>query len=67
MKVAKAMIREPRGSESRVKRESEVNTLAVSKVAPLPLFFARMVKTAKVRIGAMTGVENAGDLSQHDH
>jgi len=56
MNVARDIIMAPSGSDKRVKREREVNTLAVSRVFPLPLFRANMEKTANVRIGAATGV-----------
>ena len=49
------MIRDPRGSVRRVKRESEVKTLAVSKVAPPSLLRASTEKTAKVAMGETTG------------
>lgn len=55
-KVANDMIRFPSGSVSSAKSEREVNTLAVSRVVPPPLFLAKAEKTAKVKMGAMTGV-----------
>ena len=55
MKLARAMISEPSGSDKSEKRDSDVKTLAVSRVAPLPLFFAMAEKTAKVAMGDTTG------------
>jgi hypothetical protein len=46
-----AIINEPSGSASNVKRESDVNTVAVSSVLPSLLFEATMENTAKARIG----------------
>jgi hypothetical protein len=53
------MISDPRGSARSAKSESEVKTRAVSRVVLPPLFFAKMEKTAKVRIGAKTWVTYA--------
>jgi hypothetical protein len=50
-----AMMSELRGSARRVKRESDVKTVAVSKVLAPPLFAASIEKTAKARIGDTIG------------
>jgi hypothetical protein len=55
MRADNAMIRELRGSARSVKRDSEVNTLAVSSVLLLSLFAASMENTAKARIGDTMG------------
>lgn len=59
------MMREERGSVRSEKRESEVKILAVSKVEPSDFFCAMTEKTAKVRIGAMTGVAKATEGQFH--
>jgi hypothetical protein len=51
------MIRAPSGSDKSVNKDKEVNIFAVSSVLSLPLFLARTENTAKVRIGAATGVK----------
>jgi hypothetical protein len=56
MNVARVMIRDCKGSDRRVNRDSEVKTLAVSRVTPLLLFRAMIENTANVTIGAATGV-----------
>lgn len=56
MKLAKDMIRDPRGSDKSVKSDRDVNTLAVSSVSPSPLFRARTENSVNVRIGAAIGV-----------
>jgi hypothetical protein len=56
MNVSKVMIRDCKGSDRRVNSDSEVKTLAVSRVTPLLLFRAMTENTAKVTIGAATGV-----------
>jgi hypothetical protein len=55
MKLARAMMRDPSGSVNNEKRESDVNTLAVSSVFPPPPFLASIEKTANVKIGDATG------------
>ena len=50
-----AMISDPRGSVSRVKRERDVNTVAVSKLPPSYLLLAMIEKTAKAKIGDTIG------------
>lgn len=50
-----AIISEPRGSVSRVKRDRDVNTVAVSKLPPPFLFLAIIEKTAKAKIGDTIG------------
>jgi hypothetical protein len=56
IKVTSVMMSDCRGSDKRVNKESEVKTLAVSRVTPLLLFRAMTEKTANVTIGAATGV-----------
>jgi hypothetical protein len=55
MRDDSAMISEPSGSVSKVKRESDVNTVAVLSVPPPLLFEATMENTAKARIGETIG------------
>jgi len=56
MKVAKAMIKDDKGSAKSVNSDNDVKILPVSRVVPLSLFRAMMEKTANVRIGATIGV-----------
>jgi hypothetical protein len=55
-KDASVIISDCKGSARREKSESEVKTRAVSRVAPLWLLREMTENTAKVRIGAATGV-----------
>ena len=55
MSDERAMMSDPRGSERRVNRESEVNTFAVSSVLVPSLFCARTENTAKARTGDTIG------------
>lgn len=55
MRADNAIISELRGSARSVKRDSEVNTFAVSSVLPPLLFAASMENTAKARIGDTMG------------
>ena len=67
MKVTKVIMSDWRGSDKRVKRDSEVKTRAVSRVVPLLLFRAMMEKTANVTIGAATGVMYAKKRQKMKH
>jgi hypothetical protein len=51
----RAIMSEPRGSESSVNRESEVKTLAVSSVLVPSLCWARTENTANARTGDTIG------------
>lgn len=55
MSAESAIISELRGSASRVKSESDVNTVAVSSVLAPLLFAASIENTAKARIGETIG------------
>ena len=55
IRAESAIISEPSGSVSKVKREREVNTVAVSSVFPSLPFWATMENTAKARIGDTIG------------
>lgn len=55
MSDERAMMSEPRGSVSRVKRDKDVKTVAVSSVLLPPLFCAITEKTANARMGDAMG------------
>jgi hypothetical protein len=55
MSDERAMMSEPSGSVSRVNKDREVKTVAVSSAALPSLFCAMTEKTAKARIGDAMG------------
>ena len=55
MSDERAMMSEPRGSVSRVNRDRDVKTVAVSSVLFPPLFCAITEKTANAKIGDAMG------------
>ena len=55
MRDERAIMSEPRGSVSNVKRERDVKTVAVSRLLPPSLFLAMIEKTAKAKIGDAIG------------
>jgi hypothetical protein len=60
MKDERDMMSELSGSDSSVKSDKDVKTLAVSSVLAPLLFSARIEKTANVRMGDKSGEEKAG-------